>query len=94
VVHHILACCSADYRFDQRIASFEGVGEMIRNMRGYHAGQQRRAERPVTAANIEIVESADQITATDPQRPCALQNEPSDRIRVLSEDAAEILAKP
>jgi hypothetical protein len=89
VVHHILVCCSADYRFDQRIASFEGVGEMIRNMRGYHAGQQRRAERPVTAANIEIVESADRITATDPQRPCALQNESAYGVSVLTEARLE-----
>jgi len=37
----------------QRVVNFKSLGKMIRDMRGYHAGQQRRAERPVTAANIE-----------------------------------------
>jgi hypothetical protein len=73
----------------QRVVNFKSLGKMIRDMRGYHAGQQRRAERPVTAANIEIVESADQITATDPQRPCALQNEPSNRVFVFTDARPE-----
>ena len=48
-----LARRSANHRSVQRVVNFKSLGKMIRDMRGYHAGQQRRAERPVTAANIE-----------------------------------------
>src|SRR5438132_13022031 len=42
-----LARCSADHRFDQRVVDFKSLGEMVRNMRGQHAGQQHCAKRLV-----------------------------------------------
>jgi hypothetical protein len=39
----------------------------------------------MTFANVAIVEPMDKITAANAKRPCAPQDEPSDRVCVLSE---------
>jgi hypothetical protein len=39
----------------------------------------------MTASNVEIAETMDKITAANAKRSCALEDEPSDRVCVLSE---------
>ena len=86
----LLAHRSVDYRFDQHVVNFKGIGETVRNMRVRHPGQQHCAERLVAVANISIAEPVDKITATDAKRSGALQNEPSDRVSVLTEARLDV----
>jgi len=59
----LVAHRSVDYRPDQRVVHFKGLGEMVRNMWSQHAGQQHCAERLVAAANVAIAEPVDKISA-------------------------------
>jgi hypothetical protein len=80
-----LAHGSADDGPEQGVVHFERLSELVRNMQGDYSGQQDCAERLMTFPKVAIAETMDKITAAQAKRPCALQDEPSDRISVLSE---------
>jgi hypothetical protein len=65
VLQRFLARCSANHRFDQRVLNFKGVGQKLRNVRGYHSGQQHFAERLLAATNISITEPPNKVTGTN-----------------------------
>jgi hypothetical protein len=81
----LLAHGSVDYGPEQRVVHIERPGEPVRNMQGDYPGQQCCAERFMTFPKTAIAETMDKITAAQAKRPCALQDEPSDRVCVLSE---------
>jgi hypothetical protein len=58
---------------------------MVLNMQGDYPGQQDCAERFMTFPKVAIAEPMDKIAAAQTKRPYARQDEPSDRVCVLSE---------
>jgi hypothetical protein len=80
-----LAHLGGDNRTNQGIVHFKGLSEMVQDMRSHYTGQQHGAERLVAAVDVITPEPVNKITAAQAKRPCARQDEPSDRVCVLSE---------
>jgi hypothetical protein len=76
---------SVDYGPEQGVVHFERLGELVLNMQRDYPGQQDCAERFMSFPKIAIAETMDKITAAQAKRPCAVQDEPSNGVCVLSE---------
>jgi hypothetical protein len=74
-----------DYGIDRSLIEFERATEVLAHVRRDNPRFQRLSERLMASANFAIAKPADKITAAQAKRSCALQDEPSDRVCVLSE---------
>jgi hypothetical protein len=74
-----------DYGPDQGIAGFERISEIIRQLRGYHAGQHCRTQCLVAAVVVTITKSVNEILAAQAQRSGAVQSESAYRVTVFSD---------
>src|ERR1700736_2725565 len=78
----LLARRGIDHRTNQGVVGFKGTSEMVRHMRGYHAGQHCRTQCLVAAVVVTITKPVNEIIAAQAQRSSAMQDEPPDRIFV------------
>jgi hypothetical protein len=80
----VLPGCGVQYCIEQILFDFERGGEIFGDQRRRRAGRQQFRKRPMPSAEIGIAEPTHEAAAAQPQRPCPLQDEPADRVLVLS----------
>ena len=71
---------------EKLVVHFQRGGEMARNMRRlrHDAQTENVVEHTVPASEVAITETANEIGAVEAERACAVQNKPSDGVRVFA----------
>jgi hypothetical protein len=72
------------YSGEKSSVDFERSDEMLRHMRWHDAGRKSGSEHLVRFSDIRIAKAADDVAAVQAERSCAVQDQSTDGVRILS----------